>query len=93
MKYREKVIEAWQFTKENYKKGKPDICYGRTEVELWSKEIRAGIETLSGEVKQISGRIVLVKENDWIIKGVLGDFYACNPEVFEMKYIKESEEL
>jgi hypothetical protein len=36
------------------------------------------IETLKG------GREV--KKGDWIIKGVLGDFYPCKPDIFEQTY-------
>jgi len=40
MKYRKKpvVIEAWQFTKENFKKGAPHwIKHSNRKVELWSQ--------------------------------------------------------
>ncbi len=44
---------------------------GRGEIGLW-------IPTLEG--------LVLGCENDWIIRGVNGEFYPCNPDVFEMTY-------
>ena len=29
---------------------------------------------------------VLVNQRDYIIKGMKGEYYPCNPEVFEAKY-------
>lgn len=28
----------------------------------------------------------IATEGDWIIKGVIGEFYACKPDVFEATY-------
>jgi hypothetical protein len=28
----------------------------------------------------------LARENDWIIKGVAGEFYPCKPDIFEATY-------
>jgi hypothetical protein len=36
------------------------------------------IKTLEGDM--------LVSDGDYIIKGMLGEFYPCKPEVFEAKY-------
>jgi hypothetical protein len=36
------------------------------------------IETLEGDMK--------CNEEDWIIKGVNGEFYPCKPDVFEKTY-------
>lgn len=33
----------------------------------------------------VNGR-VLAKENDWIIKGIAGEFYLCKPDIFEATY-------
>jgi hypothetical protein len=30
----------------------------------------------------------MLDKNDWIIKGVKGEFYPCKPDVFEMTYEK-----
>ena len=27
-----------------------------------------------------------VSENDWIIKGIAGEFYPCKPDIFEATY-------
>ena len=36
------------------------------------------IETLEGNMKAMP--------NDWIIKGLKGEFYPCKPDIFEMTY-------
>ncbi len=36
------------------------------------------IETLEGSRK--------VNQNDWIIRGVKGEFYPCKPDIFEATY-------
>lgn len=30
--------------------------------------------------------VMLASENDWIIKGVKGEFYACKPDIFDLTY-------
>jgi len=37
-----------------------------------------GIETLEGHMK--------ISVNDWIIRGVKGEFYPCKPEIFDETY-------
>ena len=84
-KYRKKpvVIDAWKFTKENYKTGAPDfIRHSNGAVTLWSQYggdvIEGWIETLEGKMR--------VSENDFIIKGVNGEFYPCKPDIFAKTY-------
>ena len=38
------------------------------------------IQTLEGEM--------LVRDGDWVIKGVNGEFYPCKPGIFEKTYEK-----
>lgn len=74
MKYRKKpvVIEAIQFTG-NF-----------TEIEDFvgaDAEFRNGkllIATLEGPMT--------ASPNDWIIKGIKGEFYPCKPDIFEATY-------
>lgn len=67
------VIEAVQFTGENYKEveefvGQPlYISYGMV-----------AIPTLEG--------IMRCKPGNYIIKGVKGEFYPCDKEIFEQTY-------
>lgn len=80
-KYRKKpvIIEAIQVdylnnglqAVENFLGFEPKL----KEVE---KEVFIVIETLEGDMK--------VSPNDFIIKGVNGEFYPCKPDIFEKTY-------
>jgi hypothetical protein len=37
------------------------------------------------EIKTIEGTMIANK-GDWIIKGVMGEFYPCKPKIFEATY-------
>lgn len=87
-KYRKKpvVIEAWQFTKENYHRNKEPIwikqaLYNGT-IRLWSQ---CGGAVIEGEIDTLEG-LMKVSENDYIIKGVNDEFYPCKPDIFEKTY-------
>jgi hypothetical protein len=95
MKYRKKPveIEAWHFTKENFQKGVPRWVdhlpvnkNGYEElnpnISLWSQY---GGEKIGGEIKTLGGKMT-ISENDYIIKGVHGEFYPCKPDIFEETY-------
>jgi hypothetical protein len=84
IKFRKKpvIIEAVQFT------GTGDSC---SEVETflggpyssnhkWKDTTYEGgfIKTLEGDHE--------FKKNDWIIKGVKGEFYPCKPDIFDQTY-------
>jgi len=36
--------------------------------------------------------VMTAQENDWIIKGVQGEFYPCKPDIFEATYEAVDEE-
>ena len=84
MKYRKKpvVIDAWQFTKKNYKNGAPDFIRHENHVVLWSQY---GGDIIGGEIQTLEGKMT-ISENDFIIKGVNGEFYPCKPDIFEKTY-------
>ena len=84
-KYRKKpvVIEAWQFTKENYKQGTPKE-FENENITLWSQY---GGEVIGGEIITLEGNMT-VTENDFIIQGINGEFYPCKPDIFEKTYEK-----
>lgn len=48
-------------------------------LELWT-DGRASIQTLEGTM--------IAEKDDWIIKGVKGELYACKPDIFEATYEK-----
>lgn len=67
------VIEAIQFTGKNFKECK-DFLQGNFDNTLNYPNIK----TLEG--------IMTVSIEDYIIKGVKGEFYSCKPDIFEMTY-------
>lgn len=77
------VIEAIQFNGKNFKEieeftlgnGKRHIAY----------EGNVPIETNYIEITTLEG-IMNASKNDWIIKGVNGEFYPCKPDIFEKTY-------
>jgi len=77
--YRKKpvAIEAMQLTEEN----KNQVFYWITctkEPTCNTKGSAILIQTLEGDMEASIG--------DYIIKGVLGEFYPCKPDIFEMTY-------
>lgn len=78
------VIEAVQLTWENWF----DICVhagvgklkdNRPEGFLGdNNECCMSIPTLEG--------VMTANQNDWIIRGVKGELYACKPDIFAMTY-------
>lgn len=82
-KYRKKpvVIDAWEFTKENYRNGVPREFKDK-RITLWSQY---GGDVIEGEIDTLEGKMC-VSEGDYIIKGVNGEFYPCKPDIFEKTY-------
>lgn len=82
MKYRKKpvVVEAVQWTGDNYDEicnfiGKKVRVIKYTDDE---KPVNLIIETLEGDH--------LASIDDYIIKGVHGEFYPCKPDIFKETY-------
>lgn len=77
MKYRKKpvVIEAIQWTGENL-----DELRAFVPEEFRHNKIHQplGIVTLEGPLT--------ISTDDWIIKGVKGEFYPCKPDIFALTY-------
>lgn len=86
--YRKKpvVIEAIRWTGEN-----DDAIESFTEVQ-WNRVDPLDLEDESEKDDKaqvydvLHGTWVLMKEGDWIIKGIKGEFYPCKPDVFEATY-------
>jgi hypothetical protein len=76
MKFRKKpiIIEAIHFTG-NDSECKEFCPIARDPID---KKPNLIIPTLEGEM--------LVSFDDWIIKGVNGEFYPCKPDIFEKTY-------
>jgi hypothetical protein len=77
-KYRKKpvVVEAVQFTKENFYSIAEWVRASHTEQQLTGWLIT--IPTLEGDM--------LAKEGDYIIKGIKGEFYPCKADIFIATY-------
>jgi hypothetical protein len=75
MKFRKKpvVIEAIQWNGTNIHKilDFTNYCAKQVGCEI-------GIHTLEG--------VMCASLNDWIIKGIKGEFYPCKPDIFEATY-------
>lgn len=69
------VIEAIQYTGENTE-GVVNFITNRHCTILNDKRIL--INTLEGNIE--------ASPNDYIIKGVLGEFYPCKPDIFKSTY-------
>jgi len=81
MKYRKKpvVIEAIQWTGENSEEVQRFLHNGHEfAADGWVKGRYVEIETLEG--------LMVASVGDWIIKGVVGEFYPCKPDIFEATY-------
>ena len=97
MRYRKKpiVIEAMQLKWGTWSEmcdfvgvgkledGKSEGCYVDAEgralrSDQASDRMGLLIPTLEG--------LMVASENDWIIKGVKGEFYPCKPDIFEQTY-------
>lgn len=85
-KYRKKpvVIEAIQYTGKN-----------TLQIEQWSKYVAFSSPVLEPsdndpdgaymQIKTLEG-VMVANKNDYIIKGVNGEFYPCKPDIFDKTY-------
>lgn len=56
-----------------------DFCEGKADlIELVEAGVGIGIDTPEG--------LMTARLQDWIIKGVQGEFYPCKPEIFDQTY-------
>lgn len=85
------VVEAFQMTEERRWDNSewPEWLH-----EAWSKDydaVGAVFPAKAGDtvgfvmVRTLSGPVVVVW-NDWIVRGVRGELYPCNPGIFEETY-------
>jgi hypothetical protein len=74
------VIEAKRLSAETYSEIGNWVD---EDIAVWNGPLAGGpvcfdIRTLEGDMR--------ANEGDWIIKGVNGEFYPCNPDIFEKTY-------
>lgn len=81
------TIEAIQLKrndKENNTDAVLEFCKGKEDREAFLREGAIYIKTLEG--------LMLVSNNDYVIKGIKGEYYPCKPDIFEASYSLCSEE-
>ena len=86
MKYRKKpiIVEAIQ-CKEYFFNGIGSYDYNKIRRFIGSKVKLK--RTSEGKLSiSTSGRMFFVSPNDYIIKGIKGEFYPCKPDIFEQTY-------
>ena len=71
------IIEAIQYLREE------NICRVQNFV---GESLIFDVDANDYRVKTLEGTSYLLKENDWIIKGVKNEFYPCKPDIFEQTY-------
>ena len=83
-KFRKKpvVIEAIQLTAETLQE-----CYNFVGAKGNFPECGKGIDPTDGQFKvsTLEG-VMIVSLDDYIIKGIQGEFYPCKPDIFEATY-------
>ena len=86
-KYRKKpvVIEAVQLRWNTWSEMCDFAGVGKLTDGKPEGEINAIDNGLSLNIPTPEG-LMKASENDWIIKGVKGEFYPCKPDIFEMTY-------
>lgn len=81
-KYRKKpvVVEARQYTGNNKNELLAWINAEKTDLydSAYTHTGIIVIKTLEGEMNCI--------KDDWVIKGIKGEFYPCKPDIFERTY-------
>lgn len=83
MKFRKKPVEV-EAVQYNGRNATKILRFMFPDIEPDATATLETIKTLEGEMK--------VSLNDWIIKGVKGEFYPCKPDIFEQTYEKVGEE-
>jgi hypothetical protein len=94
MKYRKNpvIIEAKQLTKE------AALAYFVDKIPFWAGYPLPISGSYNLKKMEVHSAIIIIKTlegemvaslDDWIIKGVKGEFYPCKPDIFEMTYSPE----
>lgn len=90
-KFRKKpvVIDAVQLTWANW--GEicdfvPEPWFGRGVFLDDAGNVVEGSSRIGLIIKTLESNEFIAQQDDWIIKGVKGEFYACKPDIFEATY-------
>lgn len=87
MRYRKKPVEveAVQFTGDNWNEVAA-LTGGREFAEVHPEDWRDDPDIVAEVYDKLHSTWVGVKVGQWIIRGVQGEFYPCDPDVFEATY-------
>jgi len=69
--------------------GKPQGCYVTEDgrgVDDYPGDSSPSVPVKIGMWIPTLEGLILGTENDWIIRGVMGELYPCKPDIFEMTY-------
>ena len=86
MLYRKKpvVVDVWRFTKESLRDEQSWVRKYPEKITLVSQY---GGDVLYIEIETLEG-LMRAELNDYIIKGIEGEFYPCKPAIFHKTYEK-----
>jgi len=88
MKYRKKpvVIDALQLRWDNWSEMCEFVGVGKlSDGKPEGFNPQGKTDTIGLRIPTLEG-VIEATQNDWIIKGVKGEFYPCKPDIFEMTY-------
>jgi len=89
MKFRKKpvVIEAVQWNGKNFDEVMNFMQDFHGHKVNYENAEEAAYKSGELHIKTLEG-IMTASKNDWVIKGVKGEFYPCKPDIFEATYEK-----
>lgn len=73
------LLEVYSFIKNH----SPDIT-SNIKLDKW-QDYEEVVRTRGLKIQTLEGEMS-ASVNDWIIKGVHGEFYPCKPDIFELTY-------
>ena len=90
MKYIKKQIEVDAVQWDGTLKGLDDlyIAYGEAFSKVASFKYMTKDESIALSINTLEGKMK-VSKGDYVIRGIMGEFYACKPNIFQETYIKK----
>ena len=84
--YRKRPVEIRAFQMTQFYRDNPDLW------PEWLKSVQNRFLKIKGEmyIETLEGKMKLPVDN-WVIEGVHGEIYSCDPEIFEKTYEKVEE--
>lgn len=58
---------------------------GNLDIDIYNNGVTPPLVTI--EIKTLEG-VMKLNENDYLIKGIKGEYYPCKPDIFELTYEK-----